>query len=120
MSPLTAKQQELLDYLRLCERAPSFEEMKNALGLKSKYGVHRLISALEERGYIRRIPNRARCIEIVAEPRLPDASTLGGVSTSALTKEARRRGLVLGYYIREPVRVGKYLKERRRFVEFNA
>ncbi|OYX91756.1 MAG: repressor LexA, partial [Novosphingobium sp. 35-62-5] len=60
---LTRKQHELLTFIqiRLEESgiSPSFEEMKEALDLKSKSGVHRLISALEERGFIRRLPNRA-------------------------------------------------------------
>ncbi|QJU56408.1 transcriptional repressor LexA [Sphingomonas sp. AP4-R1] len=71
---LTAKQHELLCFIndRLNETgvSPSFEEMKEALDLKSKSGVHRLISALEERSFIRRLPNRARALEIV---KLPDA-----------------------------------------------
>jgi repressor LexA len=71
---LTRKQSELLTYIheRLAESgiSPSFEEMKDALALKSKSGVHRLISALEERGFIRRLPNRARALEVV---RMPDA-----------------------------------------------
>ena len=66
---LTAKQRALLTYLNgyLEEHklSPSFDEMRAALGLASKSGVHRLISALEERGYIRRLPNRARAIEIL-------------------------------------------------------
>ena len=69
---LTRKQNELLTYIRdrLAESgvSPSFEEMKDALALKSKSGVHRLISALEERGFIRRLPNRARALEIVKMP----------------------------------------------------
>jgi repressor LexA len=72
---LTRKQSELLTYIhgRLGESgvSPSFEEMKDALALKSKSGVHRLISALEERGFIRRLPNRARALEIV---RMPDGN----------------------------------------------
>jgi len=71
---LTRKQSELLIYIqdRLKESgvSPSFEEMKDALALKSKSGVHRLISALEERGFIRRLPNRARALEVL---RLPEA-----------------------------------------------
>jgi repressor LexA len=71
---LTSKQHELLTFIndRLAETgvSPSFEEMKEALDLKSKSGVHRLISALEERNFIRRLPNRARALEIL---RLPDA-----------------------------------------------
>ena len=70
---LTRKQHELLTYIheRLGETgvSPSFEEMKEALDLKSKSGVHRLISALEERGFLRRLPNRARALEIL---RMPD------------------------------------------------
>jgi repressor LexA len=93
MTPLTAQQQELLDYLRLCERAPSFEEMKNALGLKSKSSVHRLIAALEERGFVRRLYNRTRCIELVEQPHLP---ALSGFPVEALAREAKRRGLTLG------------------------
>jgi len=70
---LTAKQQELLIFIqnRLEEGgvSPSFDEMKDALDLKSKSGIHRLISALEERGFIRRLPNRARALEVL---KLPD------------------------------------------------
>ena len=69
---LTAKQHELLLFIqRKLEDtgiSPSFEEMKEALDLKSKSGVHRLISALEERGFIRRLPNRARALEVLREP----------------------------------------------------
>jgi repressor LexA len=69
---LTRKQHELLLYIdkRLSETgvSPSFEEMKDALDLKSKSGVHRLISALEERGFIRRLPNRARALEVLKVP----------------------------------------------------
>lgn len=69
---LTAKQHELLLFIqrRLEETgiSPSFEEMKEALDLKSKSGVHRLISALEERGFIHRLPNRARALEVLRQP----------------------------------------------------
>ena len=69
---LTAKQHELLLFIqRKLEEtgiSPSFEEMKEALELKSKSGVHRLISALEERGFLRRLPNRARALEVVRNP----------------------------------------------------
>jgi repressor LexA len=69
---LTAKQRELLKFItvRLEDDgvSPSFEEMKEALDLKSKSGVHRLISALEERGFIRRLPNRARALEVIRQP----------------------------------------------------
>jgi repressor LexA len=71
---LTAKQRELLLFIdeRLKSNgiSPSFDEMREALDLKSKSGVHRLISALEERGFIRRLPNRARALEVVKRPEL--------------------------------------------------
>jgi repressor LexA len=71
---LTRKQHELLLYIHKhlgdTGVSPSFEEMKDALDLRSKSGVHRLISALEERGFIRRLANRARALEVV---RMPDA-----------------------------------------------
>ena len=66
---LTRKQLELLtflkNHLKKNDVPPSFDEMKDALNLKSKSGIHRLVSALEERGFIRRLPNRARAIEII-------------------------------------------------------
>ena len=69
---LTKKQRDLLLFIheRLGESdvPPSFEEMKDALGLKSKSGIHRLISGLEERGYIQRLPHRARALEIIRLP----------------------------------------------------
>ena len=73
---LTRKQHELLRYIdeRLSESgvSPSFDEMKDALGLKSKSGIHRLITALEERGFIRRLPHRARALEVL---KLPEKAT---------------------------------------------
>ena len=75
---LTRKQFELLRFIheRLTEAGvpPSFDEMKDALGLRSKSGIHRLITALEERGFIRRLPNRARAIEVI---KLPDSVAHG-------------------------------------------
>ena len=76
---LTRKQFELLRFIheRLTEAGvpPSFDEMKDALDLRSKSGIHRLITALEERGFIRRLPNRARAIEVIKLPiRSPTAS----------------------------------------------
>lgn len=72
---LTRKQHELICFIndRLTETgvSPSFEEMKDALDLKSKSGVHRLISALEERDFIRRLPNRARALEVLRMPERP-------------------------------------------------
>src|SRR5271163_3727225 len=69
---LTKKQHELLLFInkRLGDTGvcPSFDEMKEALGLKSKSGVHRLITALEERGFIRRLAHRARALEVIRQP----------------------------------------------------
>jgi repressor LexA len=69
---LTRKQLELLRFIheRLTESGvpPSFDEMKDALDLRSKSGIHRLITALEERGFIRRLPNRARAVEVIKLP----------------------------------------------------
>lgn len=74
---LTRKQHELIcfidDRLKATGVSPSFEEMKEALDLKSKSGVHRLISALEERQFIRRLPNRARALEVLRMPDRPVA-----------------------------------------------
>ncbi|MEI5680378.1 MULTISPECIES: transcriptional repressor LexA [unclassified Mesorhizobium] len=75
---LTRKQHELLMFIheRMKEAGipPSFDEMKEALDLASKSGIHRLITALEERGFIRRLPNRARALEVL---RLPDSMAPG-------------------------------------------
>jgi len=69
---LTKKQVELLDYItnfiKKNKISPSYDEMRNNLNLKSKSGIHRIISALEEREFIRRLPNRARAIELIRKP----------------------------------------------------
>jgi repressor LexA len=81
---LTKKQYELLIYInrRLTETgvSPSFEEMKEALGLRSKSGIHRLISGLEERGFIKRLAHRARALEVV---RLPEDTAAAGRARAA-------------------------------------
>ncbi len=88
---LTRKQHELIRFIqsRLEDTgvSPSFEEMKEALDLKSKSGVHRLISALEERGFIRRLPNRARALEVLKQPENVgrDSIKAAANSNSALT-----------------------------------
>src|SRR5579862_8687173 len=85
---LTKKQHELLLFInkRLGETGicPSFDEMKESLGLKSKSGVHRLITGLEERGFIRRLAHRARALEVA---RLPENMTASPVPAAAV-KEA--------------------------------
>src|SRR5690242_2436858 len=89
---LTAKQHELICFIhdRLVETgvSPSFEEMKEALDLKSKSGVHRLISALEERQFLRRLPNRARALEVLRMPERPTSKGRGAVK-AAPAKPAR-------------------------------
>ena len=81
---LTLKQSELLTYLsdhmQQHDVPPSFDEMRDALGLASKSGVHRLVSGLEERGYIRRLANRARAIEVLK----PVTAAASGVVTRAV------------------------------------
>ncbi len=87
---LTKKQYELLMFIHQRVREtgvpPSFDEMKDALDLRSKSGIHRLITALEERGYIRRLEKRARALEIV---RLPE-NTAEGVRPAATRNQAQR------------------------------
>src|ERR1700719_4481014 len=101
---LTRKQYELLRFIseRLKESGvpPSFDEMKDALDLRSKSGIHRLITALEERGFIGRLPNRARAIEVIKLPELSSSGndrrgftpsviegTLGKVRSSSASSE---------------------------------
>lgn len=87
---LTRKQHELLVFINDCLNrdgfSPSFDEMKDALGLKSKSGIHRLITGLEERGFIRRLPHRARALEVL---RLPDDSQ--GAEDNVVTGRFRPR-----------------------------
>lgn len=89
---LTSKQNELLrfihDRLESSGVSPSFEEMKDALNLKSKSGVHRLIGALEERGFIRRLPNRARALEILQLPEGGGARAVNVVSLASAAPKA--------------------------------
>ena len=90
---LTAKQHELLRFIndRLGETgvAPSFDEMREALDLKSKSGVHRLISALEERGFIRRLPNRARALEVIKMPEVASPAGAAAVMASGRMRVGR-------------------------------
>ncbi len=109
---LTRKQHELLMFIneRLKETGvpPSFDEMKDALDLRSKSGIHRLIKALEERGFIRRLPNRARAIEVV---RLPESTTpqvprTRGFSPSVIEGSLGRvRAMATGEPANDPVMV---------------
>ena len=83
---LTSKQHELLNFIheRLSKSgvSPSFDEMREALDLKSKSGVHRLISALEERQFIRRLPNRARALEVLKMPEIAAPAVAAAAMTS--------------------------------------
>ena len=93
---LTRKQYELLRFIneRLKEAGvpPSFDEMKDALDLRSKSGIHRLITALEERGFIRRLPNRARAIEVIKLPEMArTAAAAGAVSRRASSRATSAR-----------------------------
>jgi repressor LexA len=98
---LTPKQKELLLYIheRLQETGvpPSYDEMKEALDLRSKSGIHRLITALEERGFIRRLPHRARALEIIKLPEAAIASRRGAASSrfspSVIEGGGRGKGL---------------------------
>ncbi len=91
---LTQKQKELLLFIheRLQEEGvpPSFDEMKVALDLKSKSGIHRLITALEERGFIRRLPNRARALEVIKLPEGGDHSTKRAAPKAATDGPGRK------------------------------
>lgn len=87
---LTRKQRDLLmfihDRMAKGDVAPSFEEMKEALGLKSKSGIHRLISALVERGYLERMPHRARALEV---RKLPEGARVAPNDNTAAAKVSR-------------------------------
>ena len=91
---LTEKQKELLLFIhgRMQERGvpPSFDEMKDALDLRSKSGIHRLITALVERGFIRRLPHRARAIEVIKLPE--NQGLMSGASNSAVASASPQRG----------------------------
>ena len=94
MLPLTHKQEQLWRYLATCRRSPTFSEMMGELGLASKSGVYKLLNSLEERGFIRRIRNRPRAIELIEQPSLSlglGNAELASFSTVELREELRRR-----------------------------
>lgn len=86
---LTARQQQLLAFIDSCAVAPTYDEMRAGLGLKSKSGVHRLVDQIEERGFIRRLRGKARAIEVV---RRPEARTAWRVVLQHAIAIAERRG----------------------------
>ena len=101
---LTKKQRELLLFInqRLTATgiSPSFDEMKDALRLKSKSGIHRLVSGLEERGFIRRLPHRARAVEVV---KLPEESAAGVAGERSRFSPTVIRGDFTGSLLGAPV-----------------
>jgi len=94
---LTKKQHELLvyvnDYLSRTGVSPSFDEMKEALDLKSKSGIHRLITGLEERGFIRRLPHRARALEVI---RMPETAAYGTSAPAPATNRKFEPNVIAG------------------------
>lgn len=98
ISGLTPRQRHLLAFLTdeaEAGRSPSFDEMADAIGFASKSGVARLIEALEQRGHVRRHPNRARAIEIIPQ------DPFHGVTTDDLIAELTRRGIDLSGWLAE-------------------
>ena len=94
---LTRKQYELLVFIEKSLRetgiSPSYDEMKDALALRSKSGIHRLITGLEERGFIRRLPHRARALEVLRLPENMDApAPAGGFSPNVIKGEFKLPG----------------------------
>ena len=100
---LTKKQTELLLYIneRLTRDgvSPSFEEMKEALNLQSKSGIHRLIMGLEERGFLRRLPHRARALEVL---RLPDSAARKSTVPTVVSEQPERGKVVQGSFRQRP------------------
>ncbi len=97
---LTRKQHELLMFINhhLMSQgvSPSFDEMKDALALKSKSGIHRLITGLEERGFIRRMPHRARALEVLRLPENIAAGAAGAVSETGFSPNVIRGNFKTG------------------------
>lgn len=97
---LTPRQHELLTfidgYIRQRGSAPDFREMADALGLKSNTGVDRMLKALEERGFVRRLRRRARAIEVVRLPVTKSDITIDAIAAIKLRKQAREAGLLEG------------------------
>ncbi len=112
---LTCKQYELLlfihNHIKETGVPPSFEEMKNALELSSKSGIHKLIIALEQRGFIRRLPNRARAVEVI---RLPEKITFNlslarKISPSIIERNKREISKSLSPFDEEEKKISPFL-----------
>lgn len=99
---MTKRQLELLQFIKIFIEtngySPSYEEMKQAIGISSRSSVWRLVSELEAQGRVRHLHGKARTIELVKDPELP---TLTYVPTGELASEARRRHLVLCHKMRD-------------------
>jgi repressor LexA len=96
---LTKKQKNLLIYInnkiRSTGVSPSYEEMKNSLNLKSKSGIHRLISALEERGFVKRLAHKARALEVIKLPENASANDIFNTFTPSVIKGGLDKSLSL-------------------------
>ena len=116
---LTKRQKETLDYIRAYSAqngiAPSFIEMMDATGQSSKSGVYRILIALEERGFIRRLRDRARAIELIPDPHLD--IKLPDLSDHDLARECRRRGYAMGKWEKVRERRGTGFIEVMQFRE---
>jgi SOS-response transcriptional repressor LexA len=119
MAMLTQRQKEMYDFIRAYYAkhgiAPSFMEMMDATGRSSKSGVHRVLVALEERGFIRRMRDRARAIELVPDPHL--LLTLSQIGDTELALECHRRGYVMGRWQKARERLGDGYMEVMHFRE---
>jgi SOS-response transcriptional repressor LexA len=91
---LTTQQDRMLGLLKASERTPSYRQMQDALGTRSMSSISRIIEDLEAKGLIERLPNRARAIRVVPNPR-PWAESLLDEQTDALIAEVRRRGFTV-------------------------
>lgn len=117
---MTPRQRDALDTIKSFKEKfgypPSMRELVAAMNLKSTSEAHRLIKGLEQRGYLRRLRNRSRAMEIVETPSLP--KDLSQFSISDLAREAKRRGLVVGQILTEIHHgAGGKPLERRKFKE---
>lgn len=96
---MTKKQRDALSFIKDFTETngytPSFIEIRDALGLSSKSGVHRLLTSLAEQGFIRRLPRRARAIEVVENPTIP--RHLYNFTLDEIVGEVKRRGMVIGH-----------------------
>lgn len=94
---LTERQATLLNFLReRGEHSPSYDEMAAAIGVKAKSNAHTLVRQLEQRGFIKRLPNRARAIQVLEKPDIPEVYTpaLRDIPIAHLKREMKRRGYV--------------------------